>query len=163
MKTIAIVGMTGTGKTTDVKNILNKTSKAKKLIYDVNQEYEEYHTQPELPLESDFKKQVLESKNVLVVFEEATIFFNNKGHDEQLERLLVRKRHINVMIVMCFHSLIDVPDYVRRKIDIMILHKVQDNEKAVERKYSSQQQIINAFYEVNRHESRFYSKTIKLM
>jgi len=125
MKSFLIVGMTGTGKTTEVKNLLNKFS-AEKKIYDVNNEYLEFTKNSGLPSMEKFLSDAEKITNSVIVFEEATIFFNKRGYDDRLVNLLVRKRHTKNIIIFVFHSLRSIPTYIFELIDFFAIKKTND-------------------------------------
>ena len=69
----------------------------------------------------------------MVVFEEATIFFGSKGRNEKMIELLVRSRHSQNTIILVFHSLRALPDYIYELINFIVLFKTQDHEQRVGR------------------------------
>src|SRR6478736_183058 len=104
-KAIIVVGGTGMGKTTFVKSMLSHIHPENIWLYDVNNEYGEYIiSAPLLPFET-FCNRASSLKQCVIVFEEATIFLNNKGSNQKLIDILVRKRHTENLVILVFHSL----------------------------------------------------------
>jgi hypothetical protein len=144
-KAIIIVGRPRSGKTTSAKKLLSSIS-LKKEIYDVNNEY---NTGKPFPDMEDFLNDSLSKTETCFIFEEATIFFSNKGDERRLKTLLVRKRHTKNIIILCFHSLRSVPTYVFDLIDFYILHKTNDNTGLIDKKFSGNYTLLNDFKKVN--------------
>lgn len=158
MKSFLVVGSTGTGKTTFVKSLLKK-SKKPLYIYDINNEYKEFNNL--YSFNSDFNNfcEVTENKkDSLIVYEEATIFFSNKGANTLTTGQLVRKRHTNNILVFVFHSLRTVPLHILDLTDYLILHKTGDNINLIERKFDGNSKILKPFYfclnSKNKHEKK---------
>lgn len=162
MKTILNVGATGTGKTTRVKNILSKVKNRKKYIYDINNEYGNFNEFQNLPTLQEFESKIIDIKNSVIVIEEATIFFSNRGYSNSLVNALVRKRHTKNLFILNFHSINDVPLYVSKLADYVLLSKTFDNDKTVEKKFN-REIVVNSFKRVKSNPSRFYSEEIKLI
>lgn len=139
MKAVLLVAQTGQGKTTYAKKILNQC-RGKVLINDVNGEY----GYPYKPVEA-FMEDAIKATNTLIIFEEATIFFSQKGNSEQMREILVRKRHTNNFIVLIFHSLRSIPIYILELCNYMVLYKTNDTPVAVKRKYDGFDSIINGY------------------
>lgn len=162
MKAFLVVGSTGTGKTTFVKKLLTKST-CRKFIYDINKEYTEFKN--EYVFSSDFSNfsDVTETKrNCIIVYEEATIFFSNKGSDKLTTGQLVRKRHTNNILVFVFHSLRTVPLHIFDLIDFLVLHKTGDNIKLIERKFDGNEKVLNSFFEVQQSKNKYEEKIISL-
>lgn len=159
-KCIIVVGGTGSGKTTFAKNEILKKHKGSKLIYDVNKEYTEFNTEY---MQMDvFLQKALAAKNKLILFEEATIFFDTKGGSREMRELLVRKRHTNNMFVFNFHSLGQVPLYILNFVDYLILFKTTDQWSVVERKYKNNELIYDTFTEVQSNNNGHFHKMLKM-
>lgn len=162
MKSFLIVGSTGTGKTTFVKKIL-KLSKSKKYIYDINREYTEFNN--EFIFNSDFNffcSATDKLKNSVIVFEEATIFFNNKGSNKSTTEQLVRKRHTNNVLVFVFHSLRTIPLHIFDLIDFLVLHKTGDNINLINRKFDGNEKVIIGFNDCLKSVNKYEQKIINL-
>jgi len=126
-KAIIVVGGTGMGKTTFVKSMLMHVAKENIWLYDVNNEYTEYIIPlPQLPTFQAFCDKASLLKQSVIVFEEATIFLKNKGSNQKLIDILVRKRHTENLVILVFHSLRSVPKYLLDLCNIMVLHKTND-------------------------------------
>lgn len=151
-KCIILVGATGTGKTTYVKqNILSNLPRMKKLIYDVNNEYKEYRGSIFMPIK-DFLKKANECTNTIIMYEEATIFFKHNNQSTDITEQLVRKRHTNNLFIFNFHSLRQVPLYILDFCNYIVIKNTVDNHKNVEDKFKDFEAIYQAFERV-REES----------
>jgi len=141
-----VVGATGTGKTTFVYSLLQDINKNNIYVYDINNEYRQYYDEPF----EDFKEFINSLKKVenkVLVFEEATIFFDCHATSEVLLDLLVRKRHTQNYIIMFFHSLSAVPRYVLRLSNTLTLFKTLDTQNDIKSKYG-ESNITELFYDI---------------
>lgn len=131
-KAFIVVGGTGMGKSTFVKNLVSKVHPNALFIYDVNAEYTEYYNAPLLKF-PDFCTQATNKTDSLIVFEEASIFLSNRGSNAELIEILVRKRHTRNVIVLVFHSIRTIPKYIMAYVNYFVMYKtVNDTTKHVE-------------------------------
>lgn len=155
---IIVVGGTGSGKTTFVKTKIVKNYNGPKFIYDVNNEYEG-------GLMMDIDKFIGIGKalsNHLIIIEEATIFFSNKGDNKELAHILVTKRHRSNVIVLCFHNLQAVPVNILNMCDLMVLMKTNDNPRIVETKFKQHSNIYPAYLSVVSSPKQFVKTFVPL-
>lgn len=143
MKSILIIGMTGTGKSFETKKILKKFPKLDKYIFDVNNEYGVEN----LPTLEEFLNTVVKVENSVIVFEEATVFFSTRGRSEQVVNLLVRKRHTKNIIIFIFHSIRAVPSYIYELCDYVYIKKTNDTVKRIKSTHDSEK-LIEIFEDV---------------
>lgn len=136
-KSLIICGARGMGKSTFVKNALEKVPLNNRFIYDVNAEYLHLYNKPLLPF-GEFVEQASKLKNAVICFEEATIFLNNKGSNMQLVEILVRLRHTNNTCFLVFHSLRSIPRYVFDLCTHLVLFKTNDNISQVEKRFENE-------------------------
>jgi hypothetical protein len=156
-----IIGATGTGKTTIVKEYLKKIPNKKAIfIYDVNNEYTEFYPYQFEPFDI-FIERMNRAKKAVMVFEEATIFLNNRSCNRMLVDILVRKRHTNNYIFMNFHSLRSLPKYVLDLCKYVTLFKTNDSLPFVESTFRNDA-LTKAFLEVSKAPNAHYYKLIKL-
>ena len=157
-KCIVNVGATGTGKSTETRAILMQSSQPE-FIYDVNGEYKDYKGAISNMNFKDFLSNAKNKTNTTIVFEEATIFFKQQGSTEDMLNLLVRKRHSNNIIILNFHSLRKVPLDILDFTNYMIIHKTNDLDAVISKKYEEHVDIWNAYKEVkeslNHYEKRY--------
>lgn len=146
MKAICIVGGTGSGKSTYIKEQLLPKVRNRALIYDVNNEY---GTGVKLLSMKDFNAKAKAAVNTFIVYEEATIFFNNRGLDNELVDILVRKRHTKNTIVFVFHSLRAIPTYIIDMIDFFVIFRTNDLTHQVYKRFRDNYEIMNAYKYVN--------------
>jgi hypothetical protein len=151
MKAIIIVGNTGRGKTSAAMDTLYKAIEENReiFVYDPNADFLEFYQKP-FTDEETFLKSVKNKKNSFILFEEATIFFSNKGNDRNLRSLLVRKRHQNNTIVLLFHSLRSIPIYVFELTNYLVLYKTADNENLILKKFEGFPEITESFLKLKK-------------
>lgn len=157
---IIIVGNTGRGKTTYIKEQLKTVNKNALLIYDVNKEYLDFYPEPLLDFDEFIEKATKVNKAV-IVFEEATIFFNNRSANKELIELLVRKRHTENTIFLLFHSLRSIPRIAIELSNYMILKKTTDSPEFVFRKFEHED-LAEAVTRVKNDPDNFATEIIKL-
>lgn len=149
MKCYAIVGAKKHGKTTSAKALVQRlrqrAPELRVLVFDKNNEW---NTGKPLPTMDAFLATVRTSRDALAVFEDAGIFFSNRGRSEALEDILTQARHTRVSVVMLFHSLRALPEYVVNQLDGIILHKTRDVPGTVERKFGDWPAIFDAYQTV---------------
>ena len=144
MKQIVNVGGTGSGKTNRTKQTLATLQGLPFFIYDVNNEYSEYRGLTGL-LPSEFIAKTKHIEKSVIVYEEASMFIKHNNRDEDIERLMVRKRHMSNFLIFNFHSLRMVPLWVLDYTDYLILHETNDNPKNIETKFSDYEKIYTGF------------------
>lgn len=156
MKAMAVIGGTGRGKTTFIKNeILSRVNSH--IIYDVNNEY--YKNSFHLPEIEEFIDRIEDIRNVTFVFEEATIFFkHSQGVSRKVENLLVRKRHKQQFFVFVFHALHQIPVSIIDYLDTYVLFKTDENINLVENKFRGHERIINNYREVLKSDNFHFYK-----
>lgn len=135
---IIVVGMPGSGKTTWTKERLRNAYTGSLRIYDVNNEYTEFHKQKKLPDYRDFLSGCTKLSNAVIVVEEATIFVSNKGITEDFKNILVRRRHTNNMFFLMFHALRMVPKDIYDLCNYVVIHKTKDNESLIEKRFEDE-------------------------
>lgn len=125
-----VCGGTGTGKTSYIQNLIK--NKPNVLIYDVNNEY---NKNSKLISISDFLLIACNSRNKIIVFEEATIYFNHRNNSEKLTEFLVRKRHFENYNILVFHSLRSIPIHILDFTDYITLFDTSDNIVHISEKF----------------------------
>lgn len=166
MNVIVAVGKKKTGKTTWVKQTALSFPAQKKIVFDPNMHYVEsgfsqYPDSDKKNAIEDFLQKIVNVKNAVIVIEEATINFQSASRQQELQSLLVRCRHQNNVLFLCFHSLRSLPTWIFDLIDGLKLFKTMDT-KAVLNKFEGVDEIERAFEKVNyfssdKHKSEFIS------
>lgn len=157
-RSIIVCGRRGSGKSTTVKEKIISKYKGKKFIYDVNKEYE-----GGVMMDMDkFHEIATGLSNTLIIYEEATIFFSNKGDIKSVREMLVRARHTNNIIVFIFHGLQYVPLNIMTLADLMILKKTNDNPELVYNKFKNHRGIFTAYNLLKIIPNEFHSIFIPL-
>lgn len=166
MKTILVVGRKKTGKTTYVKERVKKLSSSLNFpvyVFDPNLHYAEFNQFGESKKIDNFLAFISSKKNSIIVLEEATIFFASNSKQEDLQSLMVRCRHQNNFLFLCFHSLRSLPTWCIDLADAIRISKTNDTLQVL-KKFEGLQGIEDAFREVNyfRVNDRFASVFISL-
>lgn len=150
-KVIIIVGGRGTGKTTYLRHKLEMVHPKARMVYDVAGHYTDLYPHPMLEFEV-FKEKTTQIERAVVVYEEASIYFSNRGDDRMLKDLLVKSRYRNNIIFLVYHSLRMVPRYIFDLSNNIVLFKTNDNLKRIETKFESD--ILSDMYlRIKSHEN----------
>jgi DNA helicase HerA-like ATPase len=159
-----VCGGQGVGKTTFVKNSLY--DKRRTVILDVNNEYTDLESHGSKRVTKDFRDALENIKNlngISLVVEEATVFFSNRKYDDNLQEMIIRKRHQKNDIFLIYHSLGDIPDYLLRIADFLVLFKTKDNQTHVEDKYRYYPELKSAYYTVRNQKNIHKYFVLKLL
>jgi ABC-type phosphate transport system ATPase subunit len=157
---IILVGGTGAGKTTLCKRLLARVHPSRHLIYDVNGEYYDPNENA-LPAIDDFLAEAQRVRERVIVFEESTIFFNNRGRNDQMTDILVRKRHTRNIVIMVFHSIRAIPHYIFDLVNYVYVLKTNDTADLLRTKHGV---LLPAFLEVQKMPPTKYPRiTAKLV
>lgn len=140
---IIVVGAPGCGKTYFTKHTLLKDVNPAALhLFDTNKEYADIYPYPFTPNVDKFLAKVYDMendafliRNAVIVVEDATSFFSNRGRDECMQRILVGRRHPNISIVLLFHSMRDIPKYIMTKCNLLVMFKTVDSVKFVKNEF----------------------------
>jgi ABC-type cobalamin/Fe3+-siderophores transport system ATPase subunit len=129
---IIVVGCTGSGKSTLIKSFTKSVDRAKLFINDVNAEY---FPDREYISTAQFLEIAQKLNDCVIVFEEATIFFSNRGSNREMRELLVRKRHARNVIFLVFHSIRSIPHYIYDLCNYAFIFRTNDAPELVEKKH----------------------------
>lgn len=155
------VGKRKTGKTTFSKKMLDlKPKNYPCVVYDVNNEYKDYYSEPFIDF-LPFMDKIVNLKYHYILIEEATIFFNPRARVEEMINLLVRARHTQNIIQLNFHSWASVPSNIKDLVDYIHIFKTNDNEEKVRQKVD-RNYIVNTWIEVQKSTNPFEFKTIRM-
>ena len=159
-KSIIVVGGTGTGKSTFIKDRLKKVHKNSIHLYDVNKEYVDFYNKPFTSFEK-FAKTSQKISDGVLVYEEATIFLSNKGANDAVRDVLVRKRHTNNTIFFIFHSLRTVPRWIFDLSNFVVVFKTNDSEGFIDSRFENEL-LTACFKEVNTNPDKHYHKVFSI-
>jgi len=158
---IVLVGGTGEGKTTYGRNML----KGKKHIaLDYGDDFKGYNRYTDVHDIPAFLKIFEPTREKftggVVMIDEATMCFNNRGYSSELNKILVRKRHAKNTYVLIFHSLRQIPLYIKDFIDVVLLFKTNDSEQDAER-FPNGSKILEAQQKLKNYKTNFGQKPEK--
>ena len=155
------VGKRKTGKTTFSKKMLSlKPKNYPCVVYDVNNEYKEFYSEPFIDF-LPFMDKIVDLKSHYILIEEATIFFNPRARVEEMINLLVRARHTQNIIQLNFHSWASVPGNIKDLVDYIHIFKTNDNEDKVRVKVD-RDYIVNTWMEVNQSKNPFEMSSVRM-
>jgi len=150
MNTYIVVGAPGQGKSEFVKQAIEGR---RCWVFDIQNEYgsrTKYKGQKPLYLSDNpnaerarfvgddlerFMLQALPKKDTIVVFEEATIFFQGRT-DKLVRKLMVNRWHTGNSYMFLFHSINAIPPRIMEMSNYVVLHKTLDEDHIVQWKYS---------------------------
>jgi DNA helicase HerA-like ATPase len=161
MRGYLIVGSTNTGKSTFLRTkLLKVTNKRSIIIYDVNNEHSDLYPYKFMDFEP-FMLKLTKVSNAVIAIEEATIFFNNRSTSDELNKLLVEKRHSNNYIFLCFHSLRSVPRFVYDLCNYITIFKTNDSPSMIEQKFKDER-INEMMVRIKASANPYYNETLKI-
>lgn len=149
-----LIAHTGQGKTTFAKRL---SAPANTLVFDVNNEYKDYPRNTTGDFDN-FLQQVMKTTDKNIIFEEATGFLAGRTGAE-VKRIVINKRHTNNNYIFLFHSIADVPPFLFRLSNYVILFKTADTVQGVKEK---EPKLLKPFLELQRAEN-FKYKILKMI
>lgn len=149
MKAAIIVGATGMGKSTLAKFLTKHVDKSRLIPYDVNGEYF-----PGVPLPDidEHLKTVAGLTDCTFIWEEATVFFSNRGSNKIMRKMLVGKRHDHNVHLLLFHSIRSIPFYIYDLINFAFIFHTSDDENLVASKHPK---LLAAYKAVHNKPHKF--------
>ena len=134
-KVIIVVGARGNGKSHFTKKHTRHVHETRFHVYDVQGEYYADDNEP-LPDMDSFLSDMLLQRESTMVFEEATVFFSNKGCNAKIKHLCVSARHDHNTIYLLFHSIRAIPIELYELTDYVVIFNTLDIEEIVKKKHS---------------------------
>lgn len=164
MKAFILVGATGMGKSTLFRRLTECMPPERMYVNDVNGEYQHlpycadrYRKGMALPDIDSYMNDVELVTDSVVAFEEATVFFSNRGSNAMMRKFLVGKRHTGNMYFLLFHSIRSIPYYIYDLCNYVFVFNTNDNEHVVETKHEL---LLDAYRAVKNKPFKF--KLVKL-
>lgn len=150
MKAIILVGEQGRGKSTEAKRIISYFPNKDLYVYDINNDYSKFKNNKikGLPTMEQFLQICSSVKNSVIIFEEATIFFDNKSRSEHIVNLLVRNFHTKNVIVFLFHSVRSIPVNIMDYVKYIRIYHTNDRLTLIQSKYKNDKDFLNIFHDV---------------
>jgi len=149
-----IIGAPGEGKSEFVKKAIVGPPFRRCFVFDVQNEYgsrTKYPGQTPLRLSDNpndsraryvngdniegFMLQAKNKRDTIIVFEEATIFFQGRT-DKLVRSLMVNRWHTGNVYMFLFHSINSVPPRIMEMCNYIVLHRTLDEDHIVQWKYS---------------------------
>ena len=158
---IVICGGTGEGKTTYARELIKGN---KHYAVDYGNDFEGFdrftdvHEMDKFLEKFEPKKEKI--KESIVIIDEATICFNNHRYSDELNAILVRKRHSKNTYVLLFHSLRQIPQFIKDFIDYVVLFKTNDNYTIV-KNFPKSDELAAAILKLKAYESNNGKNTSK--
>lgn len=130
--TIIIIGHVGSGKTPTCKNLLSSSGFDNVSIYDPRNEYQldKKYKVKKYFLGSEFLEVVTKLKRNFIIFEEATSIFSMQKNLNVAE-LFIGIEHNQNISVCIFHSLLDVPKFLLRLSQYVIILPTSDDPEDI--------------------------------
>ena len=155
MKAIILVGEQGRGKSTEAVKIIKQFGQKDLYVYDINNDYARFPNNKikGLPSMEAFLQIAEQVKNSVIIYEEATIFFGNKGRSESIVNQLVRNFHTKNVIVFLFHSVRSIPVEIMDFVQFIKFYHTNDRYTLIANKFRDDIDLIQVFNEV-------YKKTL---
>ena len=143
---IAVVGGSGQGKSFFIKNrLLPQFAQQSKniFIWDKNGEYNPEHDY-KLNI-NNWKKfernrealirNICDLQNSLILVDEAATVFNKRSFSQEFEEKMIGARHDNVIIIVVYHSLSAIPEYMVQYLDRLVLFKTHETATKFKTKF----------------------------
>lgn len=150
MKAFIFIGEQGRGKSTKCKELIKKFGNKSLYAYDPNAEYIGFKNKIKgLPSRKQFVEIATTVKNSVVVYEEATGFFNNKmGCPLEVVDSLVRNFHTKNIIIFNFHTLRSVPVEIMDFVQFINLFHTNDRFTLIKNKFRDDEELLKIFSDV---------------
>lgn len=176
-KCFLFIGRRGTGKTT----LARKMAKAmgRKLIIIDTDDHPSYVDIPVISLEqlktfSGIACRVIESdidqvliilnqyqSNAVIICEDASKYMT-ANISKAVRSFLIDMRKRNFDVIIMFHFLSDVPPYLCKQYDQMVLFKTGDNIQVTQNKFANWHTIVTKLRRILKHKDYNYCETIAI-
>lgn len=174
---ILAIGRKGTGKSTIARRIA-EVSRKKTLVLDTDDhpDYAAFElwdpanlhkwktgniriitSEPEIALQEINRK----ASNAFVICEDAAKYIN-ANIQKEVKSFIIDHRKRNFDLLMMFHFLADVPPYVAKQYDFMLLFKTGDSLAVSQNKFANWHTILNKLQRINAHPSFNYCEKINI-
>jgi len=171
------VGRRGTGKTTIALKLAN--SSGKRIIVVDTDDHPTYADFPIIPLsllptwrgnkgrvidsntDEVFRLINLYQSNAFIIAEDAAKYVNGNVQ-KAVKAFIIDHRKRNFDLLLMFHFLSDVPPYIAKQYDVMILFKTGDNLHVTQNKFANWHTIAKKLERILKHKSFNYCETVAI-
>ena len=158
-KCFLFIGRRGTGKTT----LARKMAKAmgRKLIIIDTDDHPSYVDIPVITLEQ-LKTFTGEACRVIESDIEDASKYITANISKAVRSFLIDMRKRNFDVIIMFHFLSDVPPYICKQYDQMVLFKTGDNIQVTQNKFANWHTIVTKLKRILKHKDFNYCETIAI-
>ena len=168
-KVIAIIGKKGSGKTTSAIELIESMEdvyEGSVFIYDSVGEYKQRGVDNKYQGLLDhelFIDQASTKYNSIIVCEEAAEYLSltNKGGRAKFMKMLQTSRHNNNLVIIIFHQIRDLPEWIYGRLDQIWLYKTSDFASTMGRKFSGNEDFMKVYESVKKNEDEHYFEIFK--
>lgn len=161
------IGKPETGKTTEAIKFIKTFGLSRVYAYDCRREYK-YRTDKKIIPFHGSSDNWLKLLNVCdvrgcgygFISDEAGDYTPHGSKYAPLTKPVRGKRFNANVYVFVYHSLTEVPDYVLRFTDLIVLKKSRGNPSTIAKKYEAYPEIIEAFNRVNSHKKQHFQAEV---
>lgn len=146
-----LVGCPGSGKTFRAKSMIKGVHPAACYIFDVNNEYGDQYKNWFGEMDGDvdqFVDKLRTVKNGVIVIEDATGFLPVNGRNISFVRIIQGRRHTHNTFVLLFHSMQDVPKYILRFCNYLVVFRTYDSPEYVKKTFADVRNATTDLYTV---------------
>ena len=159
-RVIIMTGATGTGKTTNIKEIISQIPLPKYFI-DKDGEYKEFNSywvngHSIKKAFASMKNMLKDKENYAAVFSEAGIYMtHNEGDDEEMREILKSARRRGGWLCLDFHGLSEVPLWTLKYCNYLYIKKTVMESASQLKKWKDYPEIMEARKFVQESENNF--------
>lgn len=166
---IVFVGKTKSGKTTEAINCalsfelreIWANDVRKEFAYRKNKKIKAFHGSSSGWLKLLAKADYRGSRRVFICDEAGDYFPHGSQYAEVTKPIRGKRFNGNVYLIV-FHELQEIPQYVLRFTDIIVVKKSRGTPSAIAKKYENYPEVIEAWNRANNSDNPFYTEYVRL-